>query len=148
MSSVGLLPGLPLPLRAGRLPPGRRRGDVEPVEVDARTGLHVDKVGDADPEPMRDGEQHVERRVPPPPLYLAEVPEREPDPVSGVPLGPTQTPAGSLDSSGNPPAERLGAHAVEETSMWCENWPHYRSLVPLTRSRLGVTMTMLAFGLD
>ena len=100
----------PPPLHAGRLPPRLRRGHVEAVEVDPRPRLNVDEVGHVNLEPARDGEEHVDRRIPFPPLNLRKIPEGQADAVGGVGLGPPEPPARSLDPSGNSLPESRGAH--------------------------------------
>ena len=93
-----------------RLPPGLRGTELQRLQVDARARLDVDEVGDLHLETARDRQQHVERRVPPRPLDLGEVPERQPDPVRCVRLGPSEAPSRALDACCDTVAKRLGAH--------------------------------------
>ena len=81
--SVG--PGLALPRR---LPPGLGRRKLQPIKVEPGSGLDVHEIGDLDLQCAGDGEERVEGRVPPRSLDFREIPERQPDPVSGIGLSP------------------------------------------------------------
>jgi hypothetical protein len=114
-SSGGWGLGSPFPTSVRRLPPRRWGRELQRVEVKPVAGLHVDEVGNVNLEPASNSEEHVECRVPLRAFDLGEVPERQPDAVSGVGLRPAQTPPGPLDARRHSAAEGLGAHPRDET---------------------------------
>ena len=114
--------------RASGLPSGLRGFELEGVEINPGTRLHVDEIGDANLEPVGDRVEHIDRRVPPPALDLRKIAKSQPDRERRVRLGPPEPPSSPLDAGRDATAEGGGAHPVDETSPCFQNVTHSRSL--------------------